>query len=360
MVGGRETGNETYVRGLVEGFSALEEDLDLSVFHVGRPWRAPGPRIRFHRLRTASPWLRLTADLPLRSITDRLDVLHTTYTAPIWSRCPKVVTIHDICYATHPEWFSTRDLRVLNRAVPWSIRHASRVITVSELCRTEIIDHYGVDPEKVVRVYNGPGAGAQPIGKAEARAELAGIGLDPSRPYLLAVGNLQPRKNLVRLIEAFRQLATAGADLDLLIVGPEHHGAQQVLDAAREASSRVRFTGYLNDVQLAACYRLATVYVFPSLFEGFGLPPIEAMSHGVPVACSRAGAMPEVCGDAVEYFDPLDVGSIATTIDRLLHDRGRCAELVEAGLAQCRRYSWATAARETFSVYRASSGRRGF
>jgi glycosyltransferase involved in cell wall biosynthesis len=360
MVGGRETGNETYVRGLVDGFAALEENLDLSVFHVGQPWRTEGRQIRFHRLRTASPWLRLTADLPLRSITDRLDVLHTTYTMPIWTRCSNVVTVHDICYATHPEWFSTRDLRVLNRAVPWSIRRAARVITVSELCRTEIIDHYGVDPEKVVRIYNGPGAGANPIGDAEARAELAGIGIDASRPYLLAVGNLQPRKNLVRLIAAFRQLAAAGAEVDLLIVGPEHHGARQVLDAAREASTRVRFTGYLNDVQLAACYRLATVFVFPSLFEGFGLPLIEAMSHGVPVACSRAGAMPEVCGDAVEYFDPLDVDSIAAALDRLLNDHGRCAELVEAGLAQCRRYSWAQAARETFTVYRESSGRRWF
>jgi glycosyltransferase involved in cell wall biosynthesis len=360
MVGGRETGNETYVRGLVEGFSALDEKLDLSVFHVGQPWRQESRRIRFHRLSSPSPWLRLTAELPLRTVAGQLDVLHTTYTLPIWTRCPTVVTVHDICYATHPEWFSARDLRVLNRAVPWSIRHATRVITVSELCRTEIIDHYGVETEKVVRIYNGPGAGAQPIGEAQARTELAGIGIDPSRPYLLAVGNLQPRKNLVRLIAAFRQLVAAGADDDLIIVGPEHHGAQQVLDAAREASGRVRFTGYLNDLQLAACYRLATIYVFPSLFEGFGLPPIEAMSHGVPVACSRAGAMPEVCGDAVEYFDPLDVESMAAALTRLLHDSGRRAELIEAGLAQCRRYSWTDAARETFGVYRDSSGRRGF
>ena len=106
---------------------------------------------------SSSPWIRLGLDLPLRSWRDHLDVLHTTYTAPLWSRCPTVITVHDITFATNREWFSDRDLRVLSRGVPWSIDRAARVITVSDVCRQQIIDHFGVPADQVVRVYNGPG-----------------------------------------------------------------------------------------------------------------------------------------------------------------------------------------------------------
>src|ERR1700716_2834300 len=213
MVGGRETGNETYVRGLVEGFFGLDEEFDLSVYHLGAPWRSGGPRVRFRRLATGSSLLRLAADLPLRAARDRLGVLHTTYAAPLLATCPVVVTVHDISFVAHPEWFSGRDLRVLSMTVPWSMRWAARIVTVSELCRSEIIEHYQVPEDRVVAIPNAAGPAAQPITRAEAEEELAGLGLDPGRPYLLAVGNLQPRKNLPRLIEAFRRLPEAGLDI---------------------------------------------------------------------------------------------------------------------------------------------------
>src|SRR5258708_17693839 len=115
MVGGRETGNETYVRGLVEGFSDLDRDFDLSVFHVDKPWREGTQKIRFRPVATSSAWLRLGFDLPLQAWRDSLDVVHTSYTAPLWMRGKTVVSIHDICYVTNPEWFSARDLRVLSK-----------------------------------------------------------------------------------------------------------------------------------------------------------------------------------------------------------------------------------------------------
>lgn len=355
MVGGRETGNETYVRGLVEGFSGLEEDFDLSVYHLGPPWRSDGPRLHFRRLATGSSLLRLAADLPLRAARERLDVLHTTYAAPLLAPCPVVVTVHDISFVSHPEWFSDRDLRVLSLTVPWSMRRAARIVTVSELCRAEIVEHYRVPEERVVAIPNAAGPAAQPLTEAEAKDELARLELDLRRPYLLAVGNLQPRKNLPRLFEAFRRLTVGGLDIDLVIAGPRHYLGEQVLAAGREVGDRIHFTGYLGDRQLAACYRCAEVFVFPSLFEGFGIPALEAMAHGVPVASSSGGALPEVCGDAAVYFDPLEVESIEDALRRVLTDSDLRSGLIRAGHSRESRFSWSRSAEQTLAVYSAVS-----
>ncbi|MHB8612756.1 MAG: glycosyltransferase family 4 protein [Candidatus Dormibacteraceae bacterium] len=356
MVGSHETGNETYVLGIIDGLASLDDGPELYVYTVDDSAVNPGARLHPRHLFSASALSRLSLDLPVRSWTDRLDVLHTTYTAPAWSRCPIVLTVHDICYTSHPEWFSSRDLRVLSTSVPWSIRRAARVITVSELCRTEIIERYRVPEDKVVCVYNAAGPAAQPIGEAEARAEVFALGIDPSRPYVLAVGNLQPRKNLVRLIKAFELLIATGIDVDLVLVGPEHFRSDLVQEAATGLAGRVHLTGYVSSRQLAACYECAAVFAFPSLFEGFGIPALEAMSHGTPVVCAKAGALPEVCADAALYFDPVDVASMAAALQRVLTDGSLSAALSKAGRARESAFSWRDAGRETLAVYREAIG----
>jgi len=355
MVGSHETGNETYVVGLLDGLSELHEDFEVDVFHAGDIASLESTRLRPRRLVSRSPWLRLGIDLPVRSWTDHLDVLHVTYVAPVLSHCPIVLTVHDITFATNPEWFSARDLRVLSRAVPWSIRRAARVITVSEVCRRQIIEQFGAPPDQVVCIPNAAGPAAQPIEGDAAREELIALGLDPGRPYVLSVGNLQPRKNLVRLIKAFRAVLAGGLDIDLVVVGAERYRASEALESVGEASKRIRFTGYVSDRQLAACYSLAEVFVMPSLFEGFGIPALEAMTHGVAVVCSRSGALPEVCGDAALYFDPLEVESIGDALQRALSDRSLRDELVRKGRVQAARFSWRQSAQLTMSTYRTAA-----
>ncbi len=291
-------------------------------------------------------------ELPLRSLGQHLDVLHMTYGAPLWSAAPLVVSIHDICYATNPEWFSQRDLRVLRTVVPRSIQMAAHVITLSRAARDQIIEQYAVPEAKISARPLGPGKGAQAITAEEAGDELRALGLDPKRQYLLAVGNLQPRKNLVRLVEAFGVLRERGHDVDLVIVGPRHYRAEDIVQAAAPVADRVHFTGYVTDRQLAACYRKSTVYVFPSLYEGFGLPALEAMAHGVPIACSDAGALPEVCGDAAVLFDPTSVESIVEAVDRVLGDAQLREKLTRAGAARLGQFSWRRTAELTLAVYR--------
>jgi glycosyltransferase involved in cell wall biosynthesis len=352
MVGGQETGNETYIKGLVEGFKEGAEDLDLIVYHLGAPWTAPSPHIRFQRLLTGSPYVRLGAELPLRSLAQRLDVLHMTYAAPILSAAPLVLTVHDICYATNPEWFSPRDVRVLSSVVPRSIRSAAHVITVSESARRQIIEHYRVPEDKISAIPNGPGPGGEPLTLEAARAELAPIAFAGKRPYVLTVGNLQPRKNMVRLLEAFAELVSRqGHDIDLVIVGPQRFRAGEILAAAQPLNERVHFTGYVSDRQLAAWYRCSALFVLPSLYEGFGLPVIEAMAHAIPVACSNAGALPEVCGDAAILFDPLSVEAMVTAVDSILEDADLAQRLSAAGKARAARFSWKTSAELTRAVY---------
>ena len=356
MVGAHETGNETYVLGLIGGLAGTAGEFKMTVYHAGVMPATPGAILR--RLASANSWIRLGLELPVRSWRDDLDVLHTSYVAPIWSKAPTVVTVHDISFASHPEWFSSRDLRVLGSLVPWSMRRAARVITVSDLCRQEIIERYRLPPEKVVRIYNAAGPAAQSVGHEEAGRFVAELGVDLSRPIILTVGNLQPRKNLVRLIDAYSQVVASGHDAQLVVVGPEHYRAELIHQAAAAASAgSIYFTGYLSDRGLAACYSVATAFVFPSLYEGFGIPAVEAMAHGAPVACSRAGALPEVCGEAALYFDPLDIGSIAGAVTQLLSSVELRRQLSAAGRARREEFSWAQTAAQTLDVYCEAAGR---
>jgi glycosyltransferase involved in cell wall biosynthesis len=353
MVGGRETGNETWVLGLVKGFQDLRADIDLLAYHTGEPWAGAVQGVSFPRLLTGSPYFRLGLELPVRSFADRLDVLHMTYVGPLWSSAPVVLTVHDISYVTNPEWFSRRDLRVLSSAIPSAIKRAAVVHTVSEDSRSLIVERYRVPPEKVVVVPSGAGPAGEPIDLDEARTALAQIGIDPGRPYLLAVGNLQPRKNLVRLIEAFGCLHARGrADADLVLVGPKHFQAHEVFTAASAVADRIHFTGYLDARQLAASYRCCAAFVFPSLYEGFGAPAVEAMVHGAPIASAHAGSLPEVCQDAALYFDPHDVEAITEALATILDDGGLRDRLVLAGRERAKDFEWSKNAARVLDLYR--------
>jgi glycosyltransferase involved in cell wall biosynthesis len=351
MVGGQETGNETYVKGLVGAFSANPSWLDLVVYNVGSPWTTPNRHLRFTRLLTGNPYMRLGLELPIRSLGG-IDILHMTYGAPAWSAAPIVLTVHDICYATNPEWFSQRDLRVLSNVVPRSIKKATHVITDSQSARTQIIHHYGVPEAKISAIPIGPGAAAEAITLEAARTEVAALGLAPDRPYMLTVGNVQPRKNLARLLDAFAELVSSrGHDLDLVIVGPRRFRADDIIRSSERVSQRIRFTGYVTDRQLAACYRCSSLFVLPSLYEGFGLPALEAMTHGVPTACSDAGALPEVCGEAAVMFDPHSVDAITNAVDRILTDTALRERLSRTGPERANQFSWQRTAQLTLQAY---------
>lgn len=335
VLGRHRTGDESYVTNLLRELSGVAGAGRLSIgASTRRPDLVP-PGIAPIQLAARSQALRLVHRLP-RLARRSARLLHTQYVVPPGLRGPAVVTVHDLSFEHHPEWMAPHDRMVFRALVPRAVRAAARVLTVSEFTKTDIVERYGADPDRVVVTHNGVDPRFSPDG-AVARRE----------PYLLFVGALQPRKDLVTALEALARLPDAPP---LLVVGPAKRRAGEV-DAAIDRlglRSRVELLGHVDADQLAALYRGAAALVFPSRFEGFGLPVLEAMASGAPVVTTTASALPEVAGDAAVLVPPRDPAALAEGIDRAL---GNAAVLRAAGLARARQFSWGALAARTLEVY---------
>lgn len=355
MVGAQETGNETYCQGLVEGLAQIDDHNQYMVY-LNSPCALPSVnghgRLQRRMLRSASNAWRLVMGFAQASRTDHLDLLHVTYNVPFFTQCPTVVAVHDISYVHFPEFFSKRDLRLLSTYVPYSVKKARQVLTLSESAAEDIERVYRVPRSKISII---PLAArstytdiVQPMRVEQVRET---YGLD--RPYVLAVGNLQPRKNLPRLIEAFSQLPGSLDDLKLVIAGKAQWQQSEVYRrvADLQLQDRVVFTGYLDDHDLALLYNGSLALVYPSLYEGFGLPILEAMACGTPVISSNTSSMPEVAGDAAFMVDPLSTSEIAEAIARVAQSRSLQESLRRKGLKRAAEFSWRKTARLTARVY---------
>jgi glycosyltransferase involved in cell wall biosynthesis len=341
QLGRRQTGNETYVRELLTSLRAFPE-VEVLAAVEGDP-HPTGPLASPVRLRRVPRnGLARLAALSLVAHGARVDLLHAVYFLPAFVGRPSVVTIHDISFERHPEFFSRRSLlrdRVLIRD---AARRANRVITVSETSRRDLIELWRVPPERVVAIYNGVDEIFGPGPDAPEEDSL-----DPLR--VLAVGTLQPRKNLGRLLDAVAIVARNRRVL-LRVVGPDGYQAQAIR-ARLAGRAEVEVLGYVDRAALADEYRHAHLLAYPSLYEGFGLPVLEAMASGTPVVTTTGGSLPEVAGDAALIVDPLDISAFATAIERVADDGALRAELRSRGLARARAFSWATSARRHVETY---------
>ncbi len=371
MVGERETGNETYTLNLVRALLALPgevtDPLSFSLYtthpahlHAQLP---PADRGRVRQIRPAAAPLRIPFGMPAATRRDRIDLLHVTYVAPPLGACPFVVTVHDISYTRYPQFFSPRDRWMLSTLVPLTMRRAARVITVSNHARQEIIDRYGIAPARVAVTYEAAaGQFAEvhdPVQLAEVRAR---YGVPATGRYLLALGNLQPRKNMGRLVEAFARLRSRAeiTDVHLVIAGKALWRESEVYAAVQrvQLTGRVHFVGYVADEDLPALYSGALAFVYPSLYEGFGLPPLEAMACGTPVVCTNVASLPEVVGDAARLITPTDVDDLAQALHAIATDDGLRATLIDQGHRRVAQFSWQRCAEETLAVYRETLGLR--
>jgi len=293
---------------------------------------------------------------------ERPDVFHAPhYVLPPAVRCRSVVTIHDCIHLMFPQYLPSRAAYVYAKASMWSaVRRSHRILTVSEASKRDIIHFFDVSPDKIVVVYNAIDErfrltpSDEDVARVRERYQL-------EHEFVLYVGNIKPHKNLVRLIEAFDMLRRRGFDqLKLLIIGDEISKLPALRRAVHghKLHKHVRFLGYLPDDTLAILYRLASVFVFPSLYEGFGLPPLEAMACGTPVVTSNVSSLPEVTGGAAVLVDPYDTESIAAGMKRALTDSALRAELRVKGPARAREFSWERSVARTRDVYQEVGGRR--
>jgi glycosyltransferase involved in cell wall biosynthesis len=355
----------TYIRNLLRQLARIDRDTEYVLLcrepDVGIAAQL-GPNFRGVVEPSPNYSLREQIHVPWVLRRERPDVYHAPhYVLPPAVRCRSVVTIHDCIHLMFPQYLPNRVAYAYARASMWAAaRRSNRILTVSEASKRDILNLFNVKPEKVVVVYNAIDEhfSATPSDEHVARIRER-YQLD--HKFVLYVGNIKPHKNLVRLIEAFSQLRRTHDDLKLLIIGDEI----SKLPALRRAVHRhklhkhVRFLGYLKDDTLTVLYRLASVFVFPSLYEGFGLPPLEAMASGTPVVTSNVSSLPEVTGNAAVLVDPYDVESIEDGMRRVLDDPKLAEELRLKGLQRAREFSWERSVEKTQRVYRevAADGR---
>lgn len=348
---------------------ATRDDLDVTAFAV--TWRGRGrlatlvpPGVRtVTRPAAAQPlrkaWLRFDRP-PIEWWTGRVDVVHgPNFVVPPARRAAGVVTVHDLTPLRFPE-LANRDTRAYPELIRRAVDRGAWVHTDSASVAREVVEHFSVPEDRVVPILLGGSA----LPPAAPGAEVAdGHRLAGGDRYVLAIGTVEPRKNLPVLVDAFGLLAAEDADLRLVVAGQEGWGAQAFAEAMGRCAHRERIVrlGYVSDEQRAALLRGAAVFAYPSLYEGFGLPPLEAMAAGTPVVCSDAGSLPEVVGDAAEVVPlaSLDADTLAAALRAVLHDDARRAELVRAGAANVTRFSWDRCAEEMVALYRRAAADAG-
>ena len=286
-----------------------------------------------------------------------VDLFHATeHLLPRFKRAPTVFTLHDLIFRAYPRFHLPRNWIYLQLAIPLFLRRATRVICVSDWTRRDAERLYGLPRAKTHVVHEGVHARFGPVADPARRAAARAKYKLPER-YLLALSTIEPRKNLLTLFDAIARLDNTKlggwADVPLIVGGRQGWLTDETYAAvkARGLEGRVRFAGFIGDEDLPAVMSQAALFCFPSLYEGFGFPPLEAMACGAPVLSSDASSLPEVLGDAAEYAAPTDPAAWARAIERLLSNEEARNALAVRGPAQAARFTWARAAAETEKVY---------
>ena len=380
--GEERTGTENYSYSLINSLIQLPETREHRWILYTKPGQFEIKSLKFEigRLENVKlvevglPRLWTQVGLAARTWIDGLDVLWVpAHTLPVLRKpgLPTVVTIHGLEYEFLPHYYGEWARWHLTWSTEYAVASASRIIAVSQFTRDALITRLGADPGKIDVVHEGVlgidkfeirnskfEKNRNKTRKNEEKLVLRKHGVEKGK-YLLFVGTVQPRKNLVRLIEAFCELNSKFEirnsklkSLKLIIAGKFGWDYEEILETPKKfgVEDDIVFTGYINDAERYILLANALVYVQPSLTEGFGLPVLEAMQMGVPVASSTGGALPEVVGDAAETFDPLDVSQMSEKLSKLIRDKTLMERLVEKGKKRAQEFAWEKAARETLSV----------
>ncbi len=283
-----------------------------------------------------------------------IDLLHSpiSYFTP-GVPVPTIITVHDLRILHFPESYTPLRRAFLQKIIPWSVHHADHIIAVSHYTKSDLVERLKVPPDKVTVIHSGVEVERFAAPFSDEEKERVRRKYHLPREYVLAVGHLEPRKNYERLIEAFALLRRRGVCHALVIVGRENWRFKSIYERVRRLGlgDAVRFTHFVDAEDLPLIYQMTSLFVAPSLFEGFGFTPLEAMAAGVPVAASNATSHPEVCGDAAEYFDPYDKEGTASVLERMLRGDQR-ERLVEMGRRRVLQFRWEVCCRKTFELYK--------
>lgn len=362
MAGRQAGGPETYEHGLVRELADVGNQHQFDIFCLDQAATSSfgfaRDNVRFHTLRSPARWLTMSALLPLRLWRTPLSLLHATFIPPPFSPRRYVFTMHDTGMFAHPEFYHPRVRLRLNGLLARGVARATRILCVSETARALVAEHFKINPDRVIAVHNGVNGEFKPL-PAEATAATLARKFGLRAPYVLFVGQLKVRsKNLTRLLEAFAGFRPQGpAGVRLVLAGrrPTHEPyAATLLDeeiARLKLQEHVTELGHVADEDLPLLYNGAEVFLFPTLWEGFGLPVVEAMACGTPVITSNISCLPEVAGEAAILVDPHSVEEMVDALKRVCNDASLRQTLRARGFARAAEFTWRRAAQKTLRVY---------
>jgi glycosyltransferase involved in cell wall biosynthesis len=366
-VGAKLGGNETYAINLIEALAEIDQSNRYTLY-VTKPaaierfanrWANFSVKQTFPH----TPLVRIPLTLVRELRRHPVDVLHVQYTAPPLSPCPVVATIHDLAFEHLPETFNRRSWMQLRLTVRGTARRAAQIITVSEYSKQDISETYGIAPERILVT---PLAASSRFGPVTNETELKKVrktyGIE--RDYILSLCSIHPRKNLVRLIEAYSLLRQSRPEVklpQLVLAGKRGWLDSETFKAAEQngRGSDILFTGYIADQDLPALYSGATSFVYPSYFEGFGLPILEAMQCGAPVIAGNRTSIPELVAEAGLLFNPFDTKALVEALKQVLDDADYRAVLRAKGLKRSGEFVWKTTAEVTLKAYEQAFEARG-
>lgn len=352
-LGSRAAGNETYYQQLLQGLAEERNQHQFTLFYTHPEALQNSPNgTHFSWVKIPqNPVLRLGVSLPLQLRKHDPDVFHCQYIAPPGVPSKLVVTIHDLAHEHHPALAHPLETLAMRKLVRASAHRADRILTVSQFCAADISCTYGIPSEKIYVASPAVSEKFQPRDKSDSQAIIVRkYGIRP--PFILYVGRIQVRKNFVRLVEAYARLLREGPVPKLLMIGKSDWGAQKIHKRIEQLNlcERVILPGYVSSEDLPIFYNAAELFVFPSLFEGFGLPVLESMASGVPTIASCVSSLEEVAGDGAMFFDALQASSIADAMWQGLSDAALRANLIARGM---RRSGQFTLQRFTLGVQKA-------
>lgn len=367
-VGTGLAGNESYVTNLIEALAEIDTANRYTLYVTKREaverFNERWPHVTARRTLPHTPLIRIPLTLVAELHRHPVDLLHVQYTAPPFAPCPVVATIHDLSFEHLPHTFKRRSRVQLRLTVRRTARTSAHIITSSEYSRRDLIETYRIPPDKVSTTPLAAPAHFAPVtDESEIRRVRSAYGIEGD--YILAVGSIQPRKNLVRLIAAYSSLRRSRPQAKLprlVLVGKRAWLYEETLRSIEELglAGEIVFTGYVPEIDLPALYTGALCFVYPSYFEGFGLPPLEAMQCGAPVITGDRTSLPEVVGDAGLMIDPFDEGALASAIARMIDGAALRMDFRRKGLERARMFNWHRTARLTLQIYEQAVKRKKY
>lgn len=355
-----------YTRELIQAVTAVDKENEYRFFSAKRPLPPPvansiptGSRITYIESPLADKWhyrvwYRLRLPIPVQLLTGQIDLFHSPdfVLPPVWPKVPTLLTVHDLSFLHYPNTFPDSLVSYLNQVVPWSIQRATHILADSEATKDDLVSLWQVPDEKVTVLLSGVTTDFEVVSDANKLLAIRQKYQLGENPYLLSVGTIQPRKNYQFLIRAFKKVAENFPHQLIISGGKGWLYDEMVAEIeAQDLRGRVKFIGFVDDADLPTLYSGTELFLFPSLYEGFGLPLLEAMACGVPVISSNSSSLPEVGAETAVYLSPHDSQAWSETMIELLNDPAKRERLSVKGLAHVKMFSWRKTAVKLLQIY---------